>query len=129
MNFANAILNQKDFSHTERELVVLAVTAVQELPFVSYAHTRIALKLGMTEEQVASASEGTEPTGLTDEEKAIYATALELAETKAPLKEETWQRAEATLGKARCARLAHVVGLYLYTGGLLRLGALPAPED
>ena len=83
----------------------------------------------MTEKQIESASKGLTPTGLTDEESVVYETALELAETKAPLKEGTWERAEATLGKARCVRLAHVVGLYLYTGGLLRLGAIPAPES
>ena len=127
--FGNAILTQKDFSPTERELIVMAVTSVYELPYVLYAHERLALSMGMTKEQVASATTGAEPTGLTEEQSVIYVTALELARTKAPLEEGIWQRAEATLGKARCARLAHVVGLYLYTGSLLRLGAVPAPEE
>lgn len=93
-----------------------------------YAHERLALNIGMTKEQVALASKGVQPTGLTDEEKVVYVTALELAETKTSLNEGTWGRAEATLGKARCARLAHVVGLHLYTGSLLRIGNIPAPE-
>ena len=129
LTFAEAILNQKDLSSTERELIILAVTATNRVPYMLYAHSRIALNLGMTEEQVTSASKGIEPAGLTEEEKAIYATALELAKTGAPLEEDTWQRAEAVLGKARCARIAHVVGLYMYTGGLLRLGAMTAPEN
>ena len=129
LTFAGAILNQKDLSLTERELIILAVTATNRVPYMLYAHSRIALKLGMTEEQVTSASKGIGPAGLTDEVKVIYATALELAETGAPLKEDTWQRAETALGKARCARIAHVVGLYMYTGGLLRLETMPAPEN
>ena len=124
---ANAIVNQKDFAPTERELVALAVAAVHDLPYVLYAHTRIALHTGMTDQQIALASKGNKPGGLTDEETVVYTTALELAETKTPLKEETWQRAEASLGKVRCARLAHVVGLYLYTGSLLKMGAVSAP--
>ena len=128
VNFTDAISNQKDLSPSERELIILAVTATNRVPYMLYAHSRIALKLGITEEQVTSASKGIEPTGLT-EGKAIYATALELAKSGAPLEEDTWQRAEAALGKARCARIAHVVGLYMYTGVLLRLGAIPAPES
>ena len=82
----------------------------------------------MTEEQITSASKGVTPTGLTDEEKTVYMTALELSKTGAPLDENTWRESEAMLGRVRCARIAHVVGLYLYTGGLLRLGAIPAPD-
>ena len=128
INFAEAIVTQKDISPRERELAVLAVTAVHDVPYVLYAHTRIALGLGLTDEQVALAVKGVQPKGLTEAE-VVYATALELTETKCPLKEETWQRAEAILGKPRCARLAHVVGLYLYAGSLLRLGAVSAPRS
>ena len=129
MTLADGVLKQKDFSLIERELVVLAVTAVHDIPYILYAHTRIALRAGMSEEQVVSASKGVEPVGLQDAEKVIYATALELAETKVPLKEETWRKAEATLGKARCARLAHVVGWYLYAASLVRLGAVDVPPE
>ena len=127
ITFAEAIVKQKDISPRERELAVLAVTAVHDVPYVEYAHTRIALGLGLTNEQVALAVKGVQPKGLTTEEEVFYATALELTETECPLKEETWQRAEAILGKARCARLAHIVGLYLYVGSLLRMGAVTAP--
>ena len=127
--FATAIVSQNDFLPKERELAVLAVTAVHDVPYMRYAHTRMALGMGLTKEQVAMMVKGVQPKGLTEEENIIYATALELAETKTPVKEETWQRAEALLGKARCARLAQTVGLYLYTGSLLRLGAVSAPDN
>lgn len=113
---------------TERELVTLAFTAVNDVPYVLYAHSRIALNLGMTKEQVASASKGSKPQGLKEEEKVVYTPALELVKTRVPLKEGTWPKANATLGKARCVRTAHVVGLFSYTADLLRLGAIPAPE-
>ena len=108
---------------------MLALVAVHELPYVQYAHTKVAEGLGMTKDQIVSATQGVEPEGLTHEEKVIYTTALELASSKSPLKEATWQKAETTLGKSKCARLAHVVGLYLYTGTLLKLGAVPAPTS
>ena len=125
----DAVLNQKDFKPRARELVILAVVAVYDCPFVLYAHTRIALQLGLSEKQVALAAQGIAPEGLTEEEDVIYATALELARSRGPLDEQSWKRAERTLGRERSARLAHVVGMYQYSSTLLNLGAVPVPED
>ena len=129
MAIGDAILNQKELEPRARELVILAVMAVVDCPFVLYAHTRIAVKLGLSEEQVALACKGKVPTGLTEEQAIIYITALELARSRGPLDEQIWQRAETALGRAMSARLAHVVGLYLYSSTILNLGAIPAPID
>ena len=129
MSMADAILNQKDFDPRARELVILAVMAVIECPFVLYAHTRIAVKEGLSDEQVALACKGETPLGLTEEEAVVYVTALELARSRGPLDEQCWQWAERALGREKCARLAHVVGLYLYTSTFLNMGAIPAPKD
>lgn len=129
MAIGDAILNQKNFEPRARELAILAVMAVYDVPFVVYAHTRIATKLGLSEEQISSACKGITPVGLTEDEATVYVTALELARSRGPLDEETWQAAKKVLGRERCARLGHVVGLYLYPSTLLRLGAILAPED
>ena len=129
MAMGDAILNQKDFEPRARELVILAVMAVIDCPFVLYAHTRVAITLGLSEEQVALASKGNVPTGLTEEEAVIYVTAQELTRSRGPLDEHHWQRAERVLGREKSARLAHVVGVYLYSSTVLNLGAIPAPED
>lgn len=129
MAVGNAILNQQDFEPRAREIAILAVMAVYDVPFVLYAHTRIAIQLGLSKEQVSQACRGTTPRGLTEVEEVVYTTALALARTRGPLDEETWQRVEAALGREKAARLAHVVGLYLYSSTLLNLGAIPAPEE
>lgn len=129
MGAGDAVLNQKDFTPRARELVILAVMAVVDCPFVLYAHIRVAVKVGLSEEQVATACKGKVPTGLTEEEAVIYATGLELARSRGPLDEESWQRAERALGREKSARIAHIVGLYLYSSTLLNLGAIPAPKD
>ena len=129
MAIGDAVLNQKDFEPRARELVILAVMAVVECPFIVYAHTRVAIKLGLSEEQVARACKGMVSTGLSEEESVIYTTALELARSRGPLDEQVWQRAEGALGREKCARLAHVVGVYLYSSTILNLGAIPAPKD
>lgn len=129
MGIGDAILNQKDFEPRARELVILAVMAVIDCPFVLYAHTRIAMKLGLSEEQVALACKGKLPTGLAEEETIIYETALQLTRSRGPLDEETWQRAERALGREKVARLAHVVGVYQYSSTIINLGAIPVPKD
>ena len=128
MRMGDAIIKQKDFSARERELCVLAVMAIYDVPFVLYAHSRIAMQLGLSEEQVSSASHGTVPKGLSDDETTVYTTALKLARSRGPLDEETFQHAESILGKERVARVAQVVGFYLYSSTLLNVGAIPVPE-
>ena len=129
MGIGDAILNQKGFEPRARELVILAVMAVIDCPFMLYAHTRIAMKSGLSEEQVALACKGKLPTGLAEEEAIIYGTALELTRSRGPLDEQTWQRAERALGREKAARLAHVVGLYQYSSTVINLGAISAPKD
>ena len=129
MGLGDAVLNQKGLEPRARELVILAVIAVIDCPFMLYAHTRIAKNLGLSEEQIALACKGDLPTGLTEEEAIVYTTALELTRSRGPLDEQTWQRAEKALGREKAARLAHVVGLYQYCSTLLNLGAVPVPKD
>ncbi|KAL8791589.1 MAG: hypothetical protein Q9195_005794 [Heterodermia aff. obscurata] len=129
MAHGDAILNQSGVSLRSRELAILAVVAVYEIPFVRYAHTAIALKAGLSETQIALAVKGEMPDGLIESERVTYAAALELAKGRGPLDEEVWKLAEAGLGKEGIARVAQVVGLYLYVGTFMRLGDVPAPTE
>lgn len=81
MALGDAVLNQANFPPRPRELAILAVMAVYNVPFVLYAHTRIAMQLGFSEEQVSTACRGATPAGLTDEEAVVYTAALALAST------------------------------------------------
>ena len=129
MAHGDAILNQSGLSLLSRELAILAVLAVYEIPFVLYAHTRIALKAGLSDAQIALAIKGETPEGLEEGDRVVYVTALGLAKGSGPLDEEVWRTAEATLGKVGTARVAQVVGLYLYVGTFMRLGDVPAPPE
>ena len=129
MAHGDAILNQSGLSLRSRELAILAVLAVYEIPFVLYAHTIIALKAGLSDAQIALAVKGEMPESIEEGERVAYATALELAKGRGPLDEEMWKTAEARLGKVGTARVAQVVGLYLYVGTFMRLGDVPAPTE
>lgn len=63
MALGAALLHQPDFAPGPRELASLAVTAVHTVPFVQYAHTRIAIQVGFSEAQVSHACEGANPEG------------------------------------------------------------------
>ena len=56
MGLGDAILNPKNRSLRTREIIVLAVVAVYKTPSMLYAHTRIAMKLGLSKAQCALAS-------------------------------------------------------------------------
>lgn len=129
MAHGEAILNQSGLSLRSRELACLAVLAVYEIPYVLYAHTKIALKAGLSDGQIALAVKGEIAEGLEEDERVAYATALELAKGRGTLDEEVWKTAEARLGKVGTARVAQVVGLYLYIGTFMRLGDMPAPTE
>ena len=129
MAHGDAILNQSGLSLRSRELAILAVLAVYEIPFVLYAHTTIALKVGLSNAQIALAVKGKIPEDLEEGEKVAYVTALELAKGRGPPDEEVWKTAEARLGKVGTVRVAQVVGLYLYVGTFMRLGDMPAPRE
>ena len=131
MAFGEAILHQKSLSLRMRELAILAVTAAFPTPFVQYAHKRIAATLEpkLTTEQTSAACEGYTPLGLSEEESVAYDTALVMARGAGALSEEQWERADKALGKQITARIGHVVGFYLHSGTLLRMGDVGIPES
>ena len=122
-------MQQKGLGTLGRELACLAVTAIYDAPFVRYAHERIAVKVGLSQEQVAAAVKGDTPDGLGDVDVVVYETALKLARNRGPLDQESWQVAEQKLGKEGAARVAHVVAWFVYNCTLLNLGAVDAPSE
>ena len=112
-----------------RELACLAVTAIYDVPFIRYAHERIAVKVGLSPEQVASAVRGETPDGLSDVNVVTFETAVKLARARGPLDKESWQVAERKLGKEGAARVAHVVAWFVYNSTLLNLGAVDVPSE
>ena len=115
---------QENFSPREKELVVLAVKAIYDAPYILSAHTLLAKSAGLSEEQISSASKGDVPNGLTRPELVAYQTALELAQGRKQLSNAGWERALEALGREKTAGVAHLVGGYVYTAILLNVGAI-----
>jgi hypothetical protein len=130
MEIGDAVLTQTGLDSRSRELAILAVCSVYSIPFIQYAHCRIASRFGLTDSQIKDACSGTTPAGLTDEaERVVYEMSLELASSRGPLSGESWARAEKVLGREKVARVGHTVGFYLYAGSIMRLGNIVPPSE
>ena len=130
MGLGESILHQPLLTTRMRELAIYAVVAVYPTPFVEYAHRSIGrnLKPELSPEQIESACSGSTPSGLAEIEEVAYETALALAKGVGTISDEAWAMAEVKLGKEGLARIGHVVGVYIYSCSLLRLGEIPAPD-
>ena len=129
MVLGDAILHQRTIDPRSRELICLAVTAVFEVPYIRYAHERIGMTVGLSQEQVSSAVKGIVPKDLVESDTVIYKTALKLAQSRGSLDNEIWREAEVKLGKERAARVGHIVAWFIYNCTLLNLGAVDVPLD
>ncbi|KAL6717586.1 hypothetical protein ACLMJK_005501 [Lecanora helva] len=128
ISLARSVLQQDCLSARERELVVLAVVAVYDAPYILYAHELLAEQVGLSQEQISSGAKGQTPSDLTHPELVVYQTSLELAESRKQLSETSWARGSEVLGREKTAAVAHVVAGYVYTAILLNVGAVGAPK-
>ena len=99
------------------------MTSVYDVPFIKNAHTSIGHDIGLSTEQIEAAVSGTIPAGFTETETVIYLTAFRLVRARGALDKESWEKAEAKLGRVGASRLGHVVAWFLYNATLLSLRA------
>jgi alkylhydroperoxidase/carboxymuconolactone decarboxylase family protein YurZ len=125
---AFAVTRQKRLDMREKELCILAVLAEYDAPYLLYAHSNIAVRLGLTEAQVQAAVHGTLPTGLTERESAVYGLALKLASLRHPMDDESFEQARKALERDEIAGVAHIVSGYIYVAMLTNLSNLGKPE-
>ena len=126
---AGSVVTQPRFSFKEREISILAVLAAYDAPYVVYAHSKIALKCGLCEEQVQQAVDGKIPGGLSQEEAMVYELSLKMANLRGPLDDGSFERAEKILGKVKIAGLAHLVTAYIHVALLTNISNGFVPEE
>jgi alkylhydroperoxidase/carboxymuconolactone decarboxylase family protein YurZ len=126
---AFAVTRQKRLDMREKELCILAVLAEYNVPYILYAHSSIAVRLGFTEAQVQAAVNGTLTAGLNERESAVYSLALKLASLHHPMDDETFEQARRALERDEIAGVAHIVSGYIYVAMLSNLSNLGIPEE
>ena len=105
----------------DTELVILRVAWRCRSAYEWHQHVPIALRVGLTPDEVAAAADGARSTGLTPRQQALLAVTDELLDRR-ELSDETWGAVQATLREPEaielCLLIGHYQGLASAIGGL-----------
>lgn len=111
-----------------RELVICAVAAALDSEYEWYAHSRVALKAGITGQELEQLAGKRIPASASEPEKAALKLTRELiAETGVTA--QTYTAAEDSFGPAGITELTVLVGYYRTLAGLLAVADVRAPAD
>lgn len=125
---AFAVMRQKRLSVKEKELCILAVLSRYDAPYVHYAHSEIAVRVGFTKVQVQSALHGKLPEELDERESSVYNLSLHLANQRRPMEDSVFEEARKTLGRDEIVGVAHIVSGYIYVAMLTNISNQGVPE-
>lgn len=115
-----------ELSNRTRELVICAVAAERASTYEWYAHSRVALTVGITPDELESLRGGFVPAGLPDDERsALTFTAALLNGRTVSAKDHA--AALTQHGHSGVTELSVLVGYYRALSGLLAAGAVEAP--
>lgn len=95
-----------------RELAIMGLCSILDVPYVVYCHRPLAVKYGLSNEQYEEGLAGNVPSGLTEEERMAYSLGRILTDLKGPLDDATWQDAVSKMGKAEIVGIVHTVAGY-----------------
>ncbi|RCI07628.1 hypothetical protein L249_1670 [Ophiocordyceps polyrhachis-furcata BCC 54312] len=107
-----------------RELAILGLTSVLDVPFVVYSHREVAAKVGLTGQQYEEGRRGKVPSGLSEEEAVAYRLGQILPALKGPLDDATWQEASSKMNKAEIVGVLHTVAGYRWVAMLEQVNGL-----
>jgi len=108
------------------ELAIVTVGARWRAEFEWWAHVRMARRHGVPEAVLEAIAVGDEPPLASDEERAVYLVARQLAET-GTLDEPAWQAASARFGHRALVELVTLCGYYTLVSFTLNAFAVPLP--
>lgn len=94
-----------------------------------YAHSHIALSVGLTTGQITDTKDGSMPSGLDRMEQVAWQYSIRLAGSRGPLDTATWENSRRLLGIEGVANLAHVVGAYSYMYLFQNAASIGAPDE
>lgn len=93
-------------SHTEKELIKIRASQINQCAYCINMHTKDARKYGETEQRIYLLNAWRETTLFTESERAILALTEEMTLiAKAGVSEATYQNAESILGKQKLAEV------------------------
>lgn len=95
-----------------RELAILGLTSILDVPYAIYCHRGVSEKVGLTSEQYEDGLAGRVPKGLDGEESMAYRLGRILTTLNGPLDEETWQEVTSVMEKSEFVGILHTIAGY-----------------
>ncbi|KAI1389499.1 uncharacterized protein F4822DRAFT_202629 [Hypoxylon trugodes] len=95
-----------------RELAIVGICSVLDVPFIARSHKAIAEGLGFSQEQYETALAGRVPSDLSEEEQAAYRLGRTLTGLTGRLDDESWIELSSRLDKMELVGLMHIIGGY-----------------
>lgn len=117
-----------ELSDRTRELVICAVAAERSSAYEWYAHSRVALNVGVTADELESLRCGHLPAALSDDERSALTFTAALLNGRT-VSAEDHAVALAHHGHSGITELSVLVGYYRALSGLLAAGAVDAPAS
>jgi 4-carboxymuconolactone decarboxylase len=123
-----AVRYRTSLTDRAREIAILTLAELRRSDFEWYAHERVGRRAGLTDEEMAALRTGASPVTLSDQERLVLETSRALADG-GDLDDDTFARAESTLGRETLAELVVLVGYYDLLALSLRVWRTPLPAD
>ncbi|MBQ7447708.1 MAG: carboxymuconolactone decarboxylase family protein [Eubacterium sp.] len=109
------------------EIAILVTVSGAKAQYGMYAHTMLAQRFGVTDEQIAQIMAGIKPAGLGEKESAAYDLAVALNGVGA-IAGSVYDRSVAVLGQGGFNALVMAVGMFKMVGTVLNAFNEPVPE-
>ena len=96
---------------SDTELVILRVAWRCRSAYEWHQHVPLALRMGLTPDQIAAVAEGTPAHAFTERQQTLLAASDELLDRRR-LSDSTWSAVQATLGDRETLELCLLIGNY-----------------
>ncbi|KAI1371687.1 hypothetical protein F4677DRAFT_288076 [Hypoxylon crocopeplum] len=110
--WAKAAYGSKIMKPRNRELAILGLASILDVPYVIHTHRSVAFRTGITPEQYDDAVAGRLPQGLSGEECMAYNLGRILTNLTGPLDDETWEDVTSKMNKAEVVEIIHIIAGY-----------------
>jgi 4-carboxymuconolactone decarboxylase len=110
-----------------RQIVILAVGTVWQADYELYAHTAVAQKVGLSDQEIADVSEGRPPSQSIEKERIAQKYAMQLTSTRR-IDDGLFAEAFEAFGPKGLVDMVHLIGAYQTVCGILNSFVVPAPN-
>ncbi|MGE3245514.1 MAG: carboxymuconolactone decarboxylase family protein [Beijerinckiaceae bacterium] len=109
------------------ELAILLVARHWSADFEWYAHSKIAVKEGLSQDVVDAIAEGRRPDGLKEDEQIVYDYVSEILTTRR-VSDMTFERAKALFGEKALVDICGVTGYYSLLAMTMNVARVQTPD-